>query len=173
MKARRIVGLVVLLGLFSVVISAQESIRPKQAGEIESLEAVGKHEDRGVLKGLSSVSVLVGIQGDVASDEARRLQAAIELRLRTNGVPVKEGSPTLIFAVIRLDPEKGTAGSALTAELFEPVIVKRNGVEAIRQTWAHRGLWWMNPATKFDRLRDITLEIADEFSNDYLAANPK
>lgn len=186
MSVRKVVRFVVSFGLLCVAILAQESSTNNKETEGD-LKAFVERKNREVLKSLPSLSVATNIirrpaldgsdppaRADITSDESRRLKVAIELRLRTNGIPLREGeeSPTLWLEVISLNYGKSTVTS-MQLTLMEAVALKRNGAEIEAETWESTERIGATPPPDFERLRSWALEIVDQFCNDYFAANPK
>ena len=123
-----------------------------------------------------SVSVLVTMDGFVESKQWRdQLKTAIELRLRTQGVPVNDKSelPSL-SAYFKTIENNGVVAVTAQFELLE-LVTTRKGVEFLGPTWGaerHPELGLLQKR-EFESVRDLALRYVDEFCNDYLAANPK
>ena len=132
---------------------------------------------REVLKSLTSISVMVRSleDGDETSAANLRLREAIELRLRSNSVVVREGFPrfeVMVFSPLPMTKD-GFRTGILRARLMEPVVLERNGVKIIAETWSDFGTLVAGIGDADERLRFEVTRLVDRFCNDYLAANPK
>lgn len=145
-------------------------------------EAFFKEEKLKVLNGLPGVSVNASWKSAHPSEGNDRLQAAVELRLRNNGVRVfattdewksSPGRPMLTCCVVYY-----TIGSVLVArtivQVEEQVVSVRTSETLLMKTWENT-----LPGQKlvekesFEEAREWLFEAVDEFCNAYRAMNPK
>lgn len=173
MSVGKVVRFVVSFGLLCVAILAQETSIDKRALKART-QAFEEQLAREILKVLPSVSVIAEFNFDETSETSQRLKVAIELRLRTNGIPVPEepGFPSLVFQMHYIEFD-GHFFYDLRVQLFEAVVLKRNGLEMITNTWKCKDSGMVLRTPDHERLRVWALDRVDHFCNDYLAANPK
>jgi len=137
---------------------------------------------REILKGLPGVAVFAWWNTMTPSEENARLQSAVELRLRNNGIRVTgsaaehfavPGQPILMCGVSyrRLGP---VLVAKIAVELNEEVRITRNSILDVVPTWRNE-----LPQDKvvespsFEQAREWLFEAVDEFCNGYRAVNPK
>ena len=136
-----------------------------QSSKRDALTGIGPI--RVVIEGISLPSVDQGRLSDTM------LQTAVELRLRQNDVPVDdEVVPYLYVRVNAVTTGDGLYGYGIDVELKTIVQIEATG----REAWAT--IWDMGSAATIGGnhlrdLRDTVLDHVDQFSNDYLAVNPR
>ena len=136
------------------------------------------------LRGLDGVSVVV----EELNSDARRggisesqLETDTELRLRRNGVRVTQ--PTFPYLYVRVIALRDTTVSgrelgystAIEVSLMELAVLIREPLHTVAaRTWRKVGLISSADSSSFRRrVREQIQDLVDQFSNDYLAMNPK
>lgn len=138
-----------------------------------------------ILRGLRRIGVQVNVFGEISRLlDTGLLQTRTELKLRQLAVPVVSGSlvpeePTLMLMVVSHEFAPGMFVVDQTLELIERVTVPRlgnpNSLDYIPgSTWGgNSNLLMATSATAATDVEEIMVELAEQFANDYLAANPK
>jgi len=141
-------------------------------------KVVAQSNDRRALRGIGPVGVEIALnsnaRGGLSED---RLETTAELGLRRNGIPTGSVSILLTVEVSAVDVgvEDRFLGYAAYIEvgLNGVVTVSRNDVLTEARFW-EKGTIITGREDTFERqVREIVEEFIDEFSNDYLAVNPK
>ncbi len=143
-------------------------------------KVAAQSNDRESLRGIGAVSVAIGLnsharEGGLTED---RLKTTAELGLRRNGIPTGSISTFLIVEVTALEAVIGSGRSLGYAAFIEVrltglVTIFRNDVLTDAQIW-HKGMLILAREDTLVRdVREIVEEYVDQFSNDYLAVNPK
>lgn len=144
--------------------------------------AFWKEQRRERLRGLAGVRVKAFWQSPAASEENDRLQAAVELRARNNGVYVfansneYESSPGKPALLCQANYHKiGSLWVAkIDVQLIEEVVSIRTSKSLLVPTWENTVPGDRPVETvSFEQARDWLLEAVDEFCNAYRAMNPK
>jgi hypothetical protein len=139
---------------------------------------------REVLAGLEGVMVVAGeLTGAEKYGLAKRVvRNDVELQLRRHGLKVLSeeewgrtpGMPWLyVDVILSIDEGAGPAAVSIRVELYERILLLRNTeLVANAATWRkwRGGFLGLND---LDEIRKSVTDLADEFINDYLAANPK
>ncbi len=136
-------------------------------------------QERDNLTGIGSIIVVVETIGsDAERDGLRRtmVQTAVELRLRRNGIPVADAAPSALFVAVntlRHSELDGAYAFCVKVRLVTAVQVEATGRTVVGAT-----IWSVNAVglvgtSNARTLRDSVLELVDQFSNDYLAVNPR
>jgi hypothetical protein len=105
----------------------------------------------------------------------KRLQTAVELRLRKAGLPVRDGiiSPYLYINVTSLMHDDRTASISIRVEFNQLVYFERNPMLKIPAiTWSTGSIAWYGVQRLGELVDDIGRDV-DEFANAFLAVNPK
>lgn len=128
------------------------------------------------LRGLNGVSVRVQVlAGDERQNQQAKsqLQTDVELRLRTAGIPVMNGMPSLNVNVFAYNRDNECSAAYIEVELTERASLQRDpSLSVLATTWHHTGLYTLGP-DGVNGLRGEVKDLVDQFANDYLAANPK
>ena len=173
-----VASLVILLGVGSL----PGQTKPLEQMSEAEIEALLKQDNLEVIKGLPGVRVHAFWKSLSPSEENDRLQIAVELRLRSNGIPV--------FATgdqFKNIPGHPTLNCYVSYYTIGSVVVARTGVQlveevqSIRTSKIHLLPTWENtlPRQKlvenlsFEEAREWLFEGVDEFCNSYRAVNPK
>ncbi len=158
-------------------------IKSEQSG-LSYKEVMAAEKD--VLQGLESVYVFVNpIKPEVEKYSLieKDLQSDTELQLMQYGIkvltPEEWGSTTgmlclWIEVVAQIREEIPDAVASIVVELHENVLLLREPkrVCIIAATW-HRGNFWSGGVHSINKIRGHVKDLVSEFTNDYLAANPK
>jgi len=114
---------------------------------------------------------------------ASRAETIIELELRRNGITVEENVDSaivyLVFTVLAVVDYgyKNTVirySLAVTGEVLQPVSLVRDGEYAgMATTWSKLWVGLYGEGKIRSSLEQLAVEAAEEFANEYLAANPK
>jgi hypothetical protein len=145
-----------------------------------ALNAQGREPKWATLKALKSVSVLVE---DVNSDADKSiglrredLQVAVELQLRKAGINVdSEAQPYLYVNTTTMCDESGICATFFNVELKRIVFIDMGGSNRlfeIAPVWYRRSMGMVGKRKAAASIRDTVARLADEFANDFLAANP-
>ncbi|HUV05809.1 MAG TPA: hypothetical protein VMX94_11960 [Armatimonadota bacterium] len=136
------------------------------------------------LCGLKGVYVLVENLPDDAKEFTTREEIAtwVELRLRTTGIPVLTleehwnviGWPTLYVSMNARKHDGNRFTCNINLELNEQVRLTRPPYKTVTgTTWADGALGGGSALGSREHVKDLILELVDNFANDYLAVNPK
>ena len=132
-------------------------------------------QERESLRGIGTVRVVIQLNEDatgISLSEAG-LEAAVELQLRRNGVPLTElpNAPSVRVSVLAHRGSR-TVYSSVRVELSQHLLSTRGRLPAI--TWFRNSLVWGPSGSEGpDYIRDKISEYVDIFSNDYLTVNPQ
>ena len=166
MHSLRIVALVACVVGFAALVAAQDTA-------LDLLE----RDERDSLTGIRPIKVVVeGMQAGAERDglTAQLLQAAVELRLRLNGIPLSDGA--LPYLYVRVNTMKLSTMPnyvyCIDVAFKQAVQIVTTGRLVVRATTWERGSVGIRPADELRGVRDRVLDYVDEFSNDYLAVNP-
>lgn len=177
----KFVLLLFLVGLNFVGQTTRQEIEEKYGADDATVtsmrRAAKKRIYRELVRDLPPVSIVstFGSEGEDGLN-SRRLKTAVELRLRTHGIPVRDdlGTPSLGVQInpLGLGQNPTVWHASVKVFLIEKVVLKRNGYEFTTATWGvdddGYALYMEN---EFEKWRDVVLERVDAFCNDYLAAN--
>jgi hypothetical protein len=102
------------------------------------------------------------------------IEAAVELRLRRNGIKLDDKSSSRLEVFVTAIP----FGSDITVwtlnlEFWQPVTVEVNGVSTLVPTWREECVRICPPSETRAEVMDTIDGFVDQFINDYLAANEK
>ena len=156
-----------------------------------------------ILAGVDSVNAIVRLSAgeDVPLDEdetRNRLQTVLELELRKNGIVVSGSAAPYLDLYLTLvgtgDIAEGISASAYGIQLWEYGLPKRlvvfidpqeDPLAGYTPDWRERGSYqivtWSSVGGVMivgrgrlaDSLESLTVEMAQDFANDYLRANPR
>jgi len=156
-------------------------IKPTEPDSESDVYAQAMERKREVLKGLPGVRAKAFWRSPAPSEENDRLQAAVELRLRNNGIHVfasseeyknSPGKPELICQVNY--SSIGSLVAKIDVQLLEELRSVRTSRVQLLPTWENtlprdKAV----DAVSFEQTREWLLEAVDEFCNAYRAVNPK
>ena len=139
--------------------------------------------DRAYLEGLEGVSVAIMIAGDdkcgLTEDELRTIT---ELSLRRNGIKVltpserinTSGRPALLVNIVVVGDKDGIIRAAsVNVELLQDAYLLRNrDLFYAVSTWVRLHTLLASVNNIDANVKETIKDIVDEFSNDYLTANP-
>ena len=162
----------VLVAIVSLLFSHLASAEPLESRERESLRA------------LAGVFLVVEeLKDDVKHDglSVSQIQTDVELRLRQAGIKVLSrqealASPGFPYLYVRLSTAKGgsTYAYCVQVEFNQVVQLDRNpAIRLLATTWTAPGVTGTVGAKTLRDVRKIIVGQVDEFTNTYLAVNPK
>ena len=137
----------------------------------------------GNLTGLRAVKVGVDLESAASLNSIGvtqdALRAAVQLRLRKNGITLATDVDEALYVIINALPATSTNGEVagyavwVSIQVFEPVVISRADSRTLATTYetAHHVICTADSDGK-DFLTGTILERIDVFSADYLAANP-
>lgn len=108
-----------------------------------------------------------------------QLQTDMELKLQMAGIKVDSEFAPFLYVAVTIQLNKnflGTTGysAMLIVQLRQFVTVEINGVRSIAGTWERSGIiGGPKQISEGERIRQMVRDYADQFVNEYLAANPK
>lgn len=153
---------------------------------VASLAPASALDDDATLEGLTGVVVKILKFDTTASDiglSEAEVQRDLELRLRTNRVQVLAGTTTdcaptcglllLSVAVMSLGTDLPLYSFCVDPQLWDAVTIRRSSVYTVAATWDSAGKFGtVARSSASDFIREAVRDMGDEFSNDFLAANP-
>ena len=133
-------------------------------------------QDRDNLTGIGPVHVRVENvlpNAERAGLTTTMLQTATESRLRGNGVPLSDESPSFLYLNVNTyrAQETGPYSFEITLEFRTPVQVVSTGRFVFNATIWQIGAVGSVGAGDMGQIQDGALDFVDRFSNDYLAVN--
>ena len=160
MKTKKLLALFFILCLLTGIVAAQGSQR-------ESLRGIG-----GV-----TVNVLLSSTARRSGLTDSRLKTIAELGLRKNGISIGSSAFELTVNVTAIESQL-VSGRSLGYTAFIEVFLDGlvtilvNDSETIAQIWG-KGRLFLTDENFVREVGEVVEEFIDEFSNDYLAVNPK
>jgi hypothetical protein len=141
-----------------------------------------REKDRDALRGVQAISVVVDVpEQNPIGITPDRVQTDIELRLRRAGISLSDkAEPQLQVHILLLCPDTvRDCAVGLSLDFYDFVLLTRKKGEQ-ESTLVHDVLLWrrggilhVGRSLAQGSIRRDLADYADEFINDYLAANPK
>ena len=134
--------------------------------------------DRGTLRGLKSVGVIVDpIDADLVRQglTADSLQQQIEGRLQRAGISVDRSAPEFVgIRVLQVRGQRGPYALCFSVGVYQPVLLVRNkDIKTATETWAVETILLADPKVLTREALTSVDELADRLVAAYRAANPK
>ncbi len=121
------------------------------------------------LKGMKDVSVFLA---DGRGFDAQQLKIGSELRLRQQGIKVKQrGLPVIEVNVHSMQTQRGFVVATLQLSVNDLVTFK-NGEKGVAKVWGDFMTVYLAEETAEQKVEQGIRALIDGFCNDYLAANP-
>ena len=161
---------IVFLALFSLEVLAQQILRSSTPQVLQGLESMNVIVETlrpdAMNAGLSTDQVI----GLMALGEL--LKTDVELILRRNGITVDESSRSFLSIQVQAMENRGGFSVCLRIELEERVTLRNKTVLGVT-TWSTAFMQFFSNRNRFVQgTRQTLRDMADEFCNAYLAANP-
>ena len=155
MKLNKLLAPILILCLFAGNVAAQSN-------------------NRDALRGIGAVGVAILLDAKEGGLTEDRLRTTVELGLRRNGIAT--GSRlTILNVVITTVGLSGERAYAVLIEVYltEPVTILANDLAINAPIWRIRWVGVMSEDILVRNVLEKVEEYVDDFSNDYLAVNPK